>query len=179
MTTSTSKQMSSGSVSDTKAIRNESDSSTNIQNNKKRPYSSKIDNDYSGSIKFDAILNCSIDTLKINLKTLEEWLRERLRTNSFSHHDLMTDLIVDFIGSERYPDPKVLQCDLADFGLLDSEQVKRLMSRVWYHLIDQQENYHNSKHRKTSDSSKLSTSSDSHPCTNNQRYYSQSVDQCR
>lgn len=156
------------------------DSSINIQNNKKRPYSSKMeDGGHSGSIKFDAILNSVIDTQKINLKSLEEWLREKLKKNSFSHHDLMTDLIVDYIGSEKYPDPKVLQCELADFGLLDSEQVKRLTSRVWHYLTDQQENYHNSKHRKTSDSSKVSTSSDSHHCTNNQRYFSQSIDQCR
>lgn len=184
MTTSTNQQSGCGSESDNTTIRNGADDSNTQTQNKKRPYSSVIENgDDSCSTKFDAILNCAVDTQKINLKYTEEWLRDKLKKHSFSHYDLMTDLIVDYIQSERYPDPKVLQCEIADYGLLSLNEVKQLIRRVWINLTDQQEAFQKAKYRKVSDSnsssSKLSTSGESRHCASNQSYYSQSVDQCR
>lgn len=183
MTTSN-QQASSGSASDSIPIRNGADGSSIQTQNKKRPYSSVIENgDDSGSTKFDAILNTVVDTQKINLKQIEEWLREKLKTHSFSHYDLMTDLIVDYIQREQYPDPRVLQCEIADYKLLSQDEVKQLIKRVWSYLCQQQEALHKAKQRKVSDStsstSKLSTSTETRHCASNQRYYSQSVDQCR
>lgn len=122
----------------------------------------------SGERKFDAILDNVIDTHKIDFKHVRRWLCDYLQGKKTNHDyiELITDLIVDHLRKERFPDAKVIQCEIADIGLLSSDKSKRLMRRFWEYandLQDKPDTYNASKYRKTSSSSgsttKISTSS--------------------
>lgn len=102
--------------------------------------------------KFDLILNNDVDTQRIDLKKIECWLKvyfknfkiSYLNDNKISNKqskiipDLITDLILDFLRSERYPDAQVLQCSLNDLGVLSLSEGKKLMKHLWDTLLDEQ-----------------------------------------
>lgn len=124
--------------------------------------------------KFDAILDEVIDTQKIDFKHVRRWLRDYIADKQRNHDylDLVTDLIVDYLKKERFPDAKVIQCEIADFGFLGSDNSKKLMRRLWSLMNDLQcevELQNASKYRKASLSSgsttKISTS------TRNDKYH--------
>lgn len=90
-----------------------------------------------GDRKFDAILDKVIDTHKIDLRHTRSALHVHLEKNGVSECNLIIDLIIDYFRSERYPDAKVLQCELADMGLVNLSKVKRIMRWLWFELLDQ------------------------------------------
>lgn len=133
-----------------------------------------------GNFKFDAILNVVVDCEKIDLSLVKEILHEHL-TNE---HTIMSDLIMDHIKRERYPDPKVLQCELNEFEFMGFDETKRLVAIIWSNMVDIQERFiQATKYRKTytnDSTSRVSTTNTSHHYTSSQHgyYNQQSVDQC-
>lgn len=139
---------------------------------------------FKSSRKFDPILDKVVDTHKIDLELIKYWIREHPKLRKHvQESDLMIDLIMDYLETERYPDAKVLQGELAEFRFLKYEYLKRLMGELWHELLCLQEmsTSHSSKYQKTitpsGSTAKISTSSSVNNC-NSHRFYSQSVDQC-
>lgn len=119
--------------------------------------------------RFDSALNRVIDMKKIDLKRLDKWLHDYLSSKRVHEFKLIIDLLIDFLKSERFPDPKVVQCGLAEYNLLSSEKIKRLMRRLWvqlYELECESQSTHSAKYQKTSttngSSDKLSASNSYH-----------------
>ena len=136
------------------------------------------------SRRYDAIFDKVVDSCKINVHRVEDWLHgylmDKYQLKKFDV-DLVTDLITDYLKSERYPDPKVMQCELADYGVLTTDRARRLMRKLWYELIVLIENEDaflpSTKYLKTStssgSSSRVSSVGASRSCSN--RYYCQAA----
>lgn len=94
-----------------------------------------------------------VDVQKIDLKSVEIWLRDYLSKYK-CNSSLILDLILDFFLTERYPDAKVLQCELNELKLLEKDKTTKLIKRLWLELTRQNEpEYtHNAKYQKISNS---------------------------
>lgn len=113
--------------------------------------------------KFSPEINRVVDTTKIDLHHAGLWLRD-YRSESKNLPDLAIDLILDYLKTERFPDPKVLQVELCDFGLFPSQEyTRKLVKRLWTELIDQQGLHHGAKYQRTS----CTNASSSKVCTSN------------
>lgn len=100
-----------------------------------------------------------VDIQEVRLKNIEDWIRKEYLKGKHEC-DLITDLIIDYLSSERFPDPKSLGCELADYGFLSPIEVKKLVSQLWLQLKREQSIYqerttttHNAKYLKTSNHS--------------------------
>lgn len=93
-----------------------------------------------------------IDIEEIRLKNVEYWIKDYLSKKE--ECVLITDIIMDYLGSERYPDHKSLTLELADYGFLSLDEAKKLISQLWLELKKQQERAsHNAKYQKIASSS--------------------------
>ena len=133
-----------------------------------------------GQPKFDASLNDVVDTERINLTTIECLLIKYLEHKCPDSKELIVDLILHFLKSERFPDPKTLQCEIADFKFLNANETKKLITLLWQELLVQQRRDNSgpsAKYLKASSSSgnsssRISTSNDNrHGQNGHQRYH--------
>lgn len=101
-----------------------------------------------------------VDTHEMNLKNIQSWVKDYLRKKD--EHALLTDLIMDYLESEQFPDRKTMICELADYGFLSLDEVKKLMSKLWDELEREQsrrhdKSVHSAKYQRTSSSSSSSS----------------------
>lgn len=119
--------------------------------------------------KFDPLLDNVIDIYKVDLNLIRRQIRDYLREKDVARYELISDLILDYLESERFPDAKVIQCDLVDIGLVTPSIAKKLIRRLWDDLLEN-ENYHKGKYQRTlapnGSSKRVSSSSSSYSCQN-------------
>lgn len=110
--------------------------------------------------KVDPRLDKLVDSRKLDLRDTKAWLRN----SKLIDHELVLDLIIDHLRSERYPDPRTLQCELIDLGIANPTNLRRLIRRLWGHLAEIQDSSHTSKYQRTSTAcnSRVSSSVYSH-----------------
>lgn len=97
-----------------------------------------------------------VDTHEMNLKNIQYWIKDYLRKKDDCI--LITDLIMDYLESERFPDSKSLICQLAVYGFLSHEEIEKLISLLWFELKrertkQQERTSHSAKYQRTSSSS--------------------------
>lgn len=94
--------------------------------------------------KFHPILDKVVNIEHVNLLEIDSWLKDHLKkmfTCQYNrrHLELLRDLIIDNLKSEKLPDAKVLQCELVDFEILPPEKIQAVMKELWLELLDQQD----------------------------------------
>ena len=103
------------------------------------------------SNKFDPLLTNVIDTTKVDLRLIRRQMRDYLREKEVTKIELVSDLIIDYLESECYPDAKVMLCDLKNIGLIRPEMAKKLIRKLWNDLLDS-EIAHKDKYRRATSS---------------------------
>jgi len=126
--------------------------------------------------KFDVLLDQVIDTHKIDLRNIQTWLYDYLyKKKRITQFQLISDLIIDYLKAEQFPDAKVIQCELADYGILSEVRVQSLMRKLWDELLDDQLNNRSSKYQKIStprgSTTKISSSSGSSSSSSADRHH--------
>lgn len=117
-------------------------------------------------VQFPYLLDV-VDTYKIDLNMIRKRIREYLREKNEPRFEFITDLILDYLKSERFPDAKVMQCDLQDIGLISQDKAKKLIARLWDEMVEF-DMTHREKYQRTSTSNeplrRVGTSSSSFSC---------------
>lgn len=146
MTSSTSKLVRSNQSASTPRERDKSHSRSSgdkrIRSSSSSSSSSKyatkdIDNQFQDSQKFEKILDTVVDSEKIDFSEIKKWLKYEFCEMMNSEAKLLIDLIIYFLRSEKYPDAKVLQLELADYHILSENRCKKLMKKLWCEILNQ------------------------------------------
>lgn len=88
--------------------------------------------------KFSSSLDKVVDTQKLDFALVKDTLRTHLKDKQIVPLELTFDLIITHLQSERFPDPRVLQCELDDIGFLSPERSRKLVKYLWDFIYQQQ-----------------------------------------
>lgn len=81
--------------------------------------------------KFSQTTDKVVDTRRLDFDLVTSKLLSHLKEKNVEYKEIITDLILDSLKNERYPDPKVIQCDLDDIGLCTREKNRSLLRFLW------------------------------------------------
>lgn len=75
-----------------------------------------------------------IDTKRTDLAVAKLKLENYLKDRDIKFREIIIDLIFDTLKNERYPDPKVILCDLDDIRLCSRDRNRKLIKFLWDEL---------------------------------------------
>lgn len=122
--------------------------------------------------RFDCVLENAVDMQHVDPKRVDKWLADYTTRKRWVHSKLIRDYTLAYLKDHRYPDGKTIQVELVDMTILQQEEAKIFLKRLWSELLGHK-HARSDKHLQVSDSSNSRrSSSSSSPSSSHSRHHS-------